>query len=285
MQLRLSPYVVLLALIVSFVTSEGTQTPLSSDYTCHDPPYKVHIVSKSPLVIYIANFLTKEERVHLQAITYITPHPISSVLFHHTRLTPSSKDTFTTSDITGTTAYNNAIRTSQSTSLPRDPVVRCIESRALLLQGLDLATHLEPIQLVRYQPGGHFHHHTDWFPDPVHSTAEQGGNRACSFFAYVHVAPDTVGGGTNFPLLDAPRDGFWCDRGYIDCDAPWEEGLTFRPVEGNAVLWVNLLESGEGDLRTMHAGLPVLGGGKVGMNIWTREGAVSDEVRRAWGVD
>jgi prolyl 4-hydroxylase len=100
-----------------------------------------------------------------------------------------------------------------------------------------------------------------------------------SFFAYVHVAEGTTGGGTNFPRLDAPVDGRWCDEGIVDCDAPWESRLTFRPVEGNAVFWVNLLEGGRGDERTLHAGLPVLRGGKVGMNIWTREGPVGEEVR------
>lgn len=68
----------------------------------------------------------------------------------------------------------------------------------------------------------------------------------------------------------------------MDCDEPWENGVTFRPVEGNAVFWRNLDEEGRGLETMVHAGLPVVSGRKVGMNIWTREGPMSEEVR---GVD
>jgi prolyl 4-hydroxylase len=83
-------------------------------------------------------------------------------------------------------------------------------------------------------------------------------------------------------MLDAPaededEEGKWCE--YIDCDEEWEKGVTFRPVEGNAVFWVNLQEDGHGDERVLHAGLPVTSGKKLGMNIWTREGPLSREFR------
>jgi prolyl 4-hydroxylase len=162
-------------------------------------------------------------------------------------------------------------------------VVRCIEERALLFQGFDIPrTHLEPLQLVKYGAGQHYHFHTDWYPDPAHAVAEMGGNRLSSIFAYVHVANDTTGGGTNFPLVDAPRDDRWCRMKYVDCDEPWENGVTFRPIEGNAVFWQNLHPNGVGDDRTLHAGLPVTSGGKIGMNIWTRQAPLSQDIR---GVD
>jgi prolyl 4-hydroxylase len=125
--------------------------------------------------------------------------------------------------------------------------------------------------------GEHFHFHTDWYTDPSHASADVGGNRATSFFAYVHVANGTTGGGTNFPMVDAPGDQRWCD--FVDCDGEWESGVTFRPVEGNAVFWQNLLADGSGDHRTLHAGLPVTSGGKIGMNIWTRQAPLSEEIR------
>lgn len=100
-----------------------------------------------------------------------------------------------------------------------------------------------------------------------------------SFFAYVRVANGTLGGGTNFPRLVGVDAEGWCESGVVDCDGEWEGGVTFRPVEGNAVFWENLGDRGEGDERTMHAGLPLVGGEKVGMNIWTREGALGEGVR------
>lgn len=274
------------------------QTVLSSDssaYTCQHPPYQAHLVSSSPLVIYLPGFITPEECAHLTAAT---------------------RDTFADSAVADKLKTDgraiHKVRTSQSTNVPRDKVVQCIEERALLFQGL-FGQHqhdrLEPLQLVKYGPAQHYHYHTDWFTDGVHATAAKGGNRVSSFFAYVHVsgtnateaAPEAataaeggqkggrkstgklLGGGTNFPLLTAPAGSEWCT--FIDCDEPWERGVTFRPVQGNAVYWDNLLPRAEGeatrtgDPRTLHAGLPVVSGEKIGMNIWTREGTVPAAIR------
>ena len=69
----------------------------------------------------------------------------------------------------------------------------------------------------------------------------------------------------------------------MDCDESWENGVTFRPRVGSAVFWRNLRMGGDGNMvgdeRTIHAGLPVVGGRKVGMNIWTREWPLDEEFR------
>ncbi|KAK3937812.1 hypothetical protein QBC46DRAFT_344184 [Diplogelasinospora grovesii] len=250
-------------------SSNNAQAPLlidddDDDYVCTHPPYKVLMVSKSPLVIYINDFITPEERAHLQRIT---------------------KDTFSHSAVTSRGSVSgrqlHSVRTSQSTSVSPDAVVRCIEDRALSFQGYDVPrSHLEPLQLVKYAVSQRYNFHTDWFTDPAHSTSQVGGNRVSSFFAYVHVANDTTGGGTNFPLLDSPSDERWCDLGIVDCDEQYENGVTFLPREGNAIYWENLLPDGRGDERTLHAGLPVTsGGGKIGMNIWTRQLPLGKDIR------
>lgn len=261
----------------SCVFAEETEARLTSAYICEEPSYRIHMVSTSPLIIYITNFLTENERAHLQAITYYSPHPVHILLVPYL-LTPSSKDTFSSSGITGSQPHNPRIRTSQSATVPRDPVVACIERRALAFQGLDTpASHLEPLQLVRYAATQHFHFHTDWFPSPALASPERGGNRLTSFFAYVRVENGTTGGGTNFPMVDAPEDERWCE--FVDCDEEWDKGTTFRPVGGNAVFWRNLLEDGRGDPRTVHAGLPVTSGGKIGMNVWTRQAPYRENSR------
>ena len=48
-----------------------------------------------------------------------------------------------------------------------------------------------------------------------------------------------------------------------------EDALTFKVVPGSAVFWKNLLPDGRGDARTLHAGLPISSGMKLGLNIWT----------------
>lgn len=67
---------------------------------------------------------------------------------------------------------------------------------------------------------------------------------------------------------------FWKARIEIES----EEGVTsqhahgtiFKPRKGSGVFWVNLHESGFGDTRVTHAGLPVQEGQKIGMNIWVK---------------
>ncbi|KAK3314455.1 2OG-Fe(II) oxygenase superfamily protein [Apodospora peruviana] len=252
------PFLALTLPSLASTSDSSAQAPIvnSEEYVCKHPPYQVQIVSSSPLVIYIRDFLTERERAHLKSI---------------------SKNTFRTSAVgSGSKA---ARRTSQSTYLPStDPIVSCIEQRATLFQGYDVhPSQLEPLQLVHYSPGEHYHLHTDWFSDEAYKMAVNGGNRLSSFFAYVSLSNDTTGGGTNFPLVNAPRDPRWCD--VIDCDEQWERGVTFRPMEGNAVYWENLEGDGTGNHRTVHAGLPVTTGDKIGMNIWTRQLPLSDEVR------
>ncbi|KAK3373655.1 hypothetical protein B0T24DRAFT_703467 [Lasiosphaeria ovina] len=232
---------------------------------CTHPPYRVYKVSSSPLILYLEGFLTPGERTHLLNAT---------------------ASRFRRSVVAGSdgAAQQSTIRTSQSTDLDHhaDSVAACIARRALDLQGFDARdAQLEPLQLVRYAAGEEYDVHTDWLADGAYATAPNGGNRATSFFVYVHVAAGTTGGGTNFPLVPAPRDGRWCARGFAECDAPYASGLTFRPVAGNAVFWENLVGGGgEGDARTEHAGLPLTSGDKVGMNIWTRQLPLSQEARR-----
>lgn len=49
--------------------SDATQKPLTDEYVCEHPPYTVSLVSKSPLVAYLHNFITPSERAHLQEVT------------------------------------------------------------------------------------------------------------------------------------------------------------------------------------------------------------------------
>lgn len=240
-------------------------------YTCSHPNYKVHIFSQSPLVVYLEDFITPEERSHMHALAYDCP----SVLSIHKPLTSISEPDFKASTVVTTNGDSavQSVRSSQSTSIRRDKVVACVEERALEFQGFNMPkTHVEAIQLVKYGETERYHFHTDWFGDDGHATASLGGNRVSSFFGYIK-AENVTGGGTNFPALDSDVDERWCK--FVDCDQPYDYGVTFQPIEGNAVFWSNLYQTGSGDRRTTHAGLPVVKGQKIGMNIWTRQGPVS----------
>lgn len=77
------------------------------------------------------------------------------------------------------------------------------------------------------------------------------------------------GGETEFPLLPSKADSRWC--AFVDCPAQSQQGVAFKPVPGNAVYWENFRSdgSGRGFQETWHAGLPVVEGTKVGLNIWS----------------
>ncbi len=54
------------AAVASSHPDHARQSPLTSDaYTCEHPAYRVSIVSKSPLIVYLQDFITPSERAHL----------------------------------------------------------------------------------------------------------------------------------------------------------------------------------------------------------------------------
>ncbi len=67
--------------IFSIVTSSSVQQNPINSPTCNHPPYKVHLFSKAPLVVYLEGFLTPEERSHLQEVTYVLGSCSSPLLF------------------------------------------------------------------------------------------------------------------------------------------------------------------------------------------------------------
>jgi prolyl 4-hydroxylase len=62
---------VLAATVINAHSHDGqaVQELLASGTSCEHSAYKSHIISKSPLVIYLDGFLTSKEAAHLQAVT------------------------------------------------------------------------------------------------------------------------------------------------------------------------------------------------------------------------
>lgn len=156
-----------------------------------------------------------------------------------------------------------SIRFSEVALLDRDEVVRCIEHRARAFQGWQPNLYIERLRTQRYDIGGFYKHHYDW-SENLRDT-----NRLSTFMVYVDA--DCKGGGTEFPRIKMPETekGRWCD--FLECDegSTKEMGVTFKPIKGNAVFWENIGPDGWGYEETYHAGLPVLSGSKVGLNIWS----------------
>ncbi|KAL1857975.1 hypothetical protein Plec18170_003199 [Paecilomyces lecythidis] len=222
-------------------------------FTCPEQEgrYKVHIFSRVPLVIYIEGFLGEDEAGHLVRVSEGKYAP--SIIYDgiSERVDPS-------------------VRRSDRALLDRDDVVRCLEERARSFQGWRPGLYIERMWAQRYNVSGHYQNHYDWTGN-LHA----GGDRVSTFMVYLQA--DCTGGGTNFPRMKMPREKKWCQ--FLECDEDDKkgrdqttkklEGVTFKPIKGNAIFWENLRADGTGYPETWHAALPVTSGSKVGLNIWS----------------
>ncbi|EER26925.1 hypothetical protein D8B26_002532 [Coccidioides posadasii str. Silveira] len=198
-----------------------------------------YILHPEPQIVYIPNFVTPEEISHLIEVT---------------------KDSFTPASVyrNGVTDVDSGHRKSENAWPPRDEVLQCIEQRARRLQQLDSGLEVEPISVQRYHVDGFFTYHYDQFAAPPNRR-----NRRSTFNVFLE--GDCTGGGTHFPRIPRPTDPNWCQ--YIDCEST-EPGTIFKPIAGAAVFWLNTRDNGTGYDETLHAGMPVKSGRKIGMNIW-----------------
>ena len=119
--------------------------------------------------------------------------------------------------------------------------------------------HIEPLQLVRYQPSEHFGPHHDY-----HASAEssvQGEQRSFTVLLFGSTLPPGSGGETRFPLLD----------------------VSVSPRTGDALIWANLLDDGTPNVRSPHGGRPRGSGEKLAVNVWVADRAFdsSSDLERA----
>jgi prolyl 4-hydroxylase len=108
-------------------------------------------------------------------------------------------------------------------------------------------THGEDLQVLRYETGGRYDPHYDYFsastPDDI-SGVHLHGQRVATVILY----------------LNEPEQGG--DTAFVDRD------LRVTPTKGNAVFFSYL--SADPSSKTLHAGLPVLAGEKWIANKWLR---------------
>ncbi|KAL8334369.1 hypothetical protein RB598_008901 [Gaeumannomyces tritici] len=250
----------------------------AAHFTCDEShPYRIEIISASPLVIYMHNFTSAREAAAL-------------VRAGEPLLAPSRVD-----QPGGHRQVATARRTSSSAGLPcDDAAVACVLRRAALAMSPGLFRdgwdEMGPPQLVRYAAGQRFDLHSDWWgvPRAAADGSGRGWNRVASFL--VGLQDNCTGGETYFPYVEppvAPGPGGEAGGGVPETEdremmrrwtgrePVWRRhprgGVAFRPVAGNAVFWVNLHANGTGDTRTKHAGLPIGEGLKTAMNIWPRQ--------------
>ncbi|KAF5856499.1 hypothetical protein ETB97_007276 [Aspergillus alliaceus] len=135
------------------------------EVTCPPDTYRVHLLRRDPLVIYIEDFLSDSEADHL-------------VKLRKTQ----SQNSYTPSMIYDGTAekIDPTTRLSDRALLPRDTTVRCLENRAKAFQGWRPHLYIERMWAQRYNASGHYRHHYDWA-----GSSARGGDRASTFMVYL----------------------------------------------------------------------------------------------------
>lgn len=143
-----------------------------------------------------------------------------------------------------------ANRTSEGTyfAINADPFIARLDRRVSELMNCPV-DHGEGLQILRYNGGGEYRPHFDYFPpDDAGSAAQMavGGQRVSTLVMYLNDVPR--GGATAFPKL----------------------GLEVCPSKGSAVYFEYTNSQGQIDPTTLHAGTPVLAGEKWIMTKWMR---------------
>lgn len=141
-------------------------------------------------------------------------------------------------------------RTSWTHHFERDdPFTLDIEDYISKLLGID-NDYSEVMQGQRYHVGQEFKHHHDFFhlgEGYWQEEAHRGGQR--TWTAMVCLDEPKEGGHTDFPLL----------------------GIAVKPKTGMLVIWNNMDENGRPNMKTLHAGTPVLKGVKHVITKWYRQ--------------
>nr|QBK85221.1 MAG: 2OG-Fe(II) oxygenase superfamily protein [Iridovirus LCIVAC01] len=214
--------IILVLVIIVFVKKKHPKETFTEGYT-------LKTLAEKPKIIEIQNFLSPEECDHLIQLA-------------------EDRQCFKRSEVQAHTGIEHDTRTSWSCVLDRaeDEIVKRIENRATSFTSLPY-THVEPLQIVRYQPGQFFKGHYDFFPPGSPETeiaTSRGGQRHYTFFVYLN---DVRGGGdTYFPKVP----------------------IRVSPIKGKATFWSNLHSDGTVDYSTYHSGEPPHSEIKYGLNIW-----------------
>jgi len=157
-------------------------------------------------------------------------------------------------DASGHAEVGNRTNTeSDFTVVNADLVLALVRERIAGSIGVD-SRYFEMTKLLNYQPGQFFGLHADFQAPDTPALAQEiatRGQRTITFLVYLN--DDYEGGETDFP----------------------KAGYRFKGRKGDALWFVNVLDSGAPDYSTAHAGLPPATGVKWLLSQWVRSKPVT----------
>ncbi|KAL1148938.1 hypothetical protein V6Z11_A10G159200 [Gossypium hirsutum] len=204
---------------------------------------KLEIISWSPRIIVLHNFLSNEECDYLRAIA-------------RPRLQVS-----TVVDVKTGKGIKSNVRTSSGMFLsPTDkkyPMIQAIEKRISVFSQIP-AENGELIQVLRYEKDQFYKPHHDYFSDTFN--LKRGGQRIATMLMYL--SDDVEGGETYFPMAGT---------GDCSCGGKTVKGMSVKPIKGDAVLFWSMGLDGQSDPNSIHGGCEVLSGEKWSATKWMRQ--------------
>ncbi|XP_010242677.1 PREDICTED: prolyl 4-hydroxylase 1 isoform X1 [Nelumbo nucifera] len=204
---------------------------------------KPEVISWSPRIIVLHNFLSMEECDYLRGIALPRLH-ISTVV-----------DTKTGKGI------KSDVRTSSGMFLSPEekkyPIIQAIEKRISVYSQVPIENG-ELIQVLRYEKNQFYKPHHDYFSDTFN--VKRGGQRVATMLMYL--SDNVEGGETYFPMAGS---------GECTCGGKILKGMSVKPVKGNAVLFWSMGLDGQSDPNSIHGGCEVLSGEKWSATKWMRQ--------------
>ncbi|XP_015942327.1 prolyl 4-hydroxylase 1 [Arachis duranensis] len=206
---------------------------------------KPEVLSWSPRIILLHNFLSMEECDYLRGVALPRLH-ISTVV-----------DTKTGKGI------KSDVRTSSGMFLSPEerkyPMVHAIEKRISIYSQIPVENG-ELIQILRYEKNQYYKPHHDYFSDAFN--LKRGGQRIATMLMYL--SDNVEGGETYFPMAGS---------GECSCGGKTVKGLSVKAIKGNAVLFWSMGLDRKSDPDSVHGGCEVLSGEKWSATKWMRQSA------------
>lgn len=216
------------------LTHAGLRSPADIDPWLDAPRFRV--IREDPRITACEDFIDPHCCTHLMSLAapWLAPAKVYDVRERRLRLDPMRSN------------RNAALSVADT-----DFITQLVRTRCAVAAGLPVCN-LEPPEVLNYAPGECYRLHVDFFHASVPHFADlvrERGQRTRTLLIYLN--DDYEGGATEFPKLD----------------------LKFRGRPGEALLFENVLPDGEGDMRTAHAGTPVVSGHKWLFSQWMRDRA------------
>jgi len=252
-------------------------------------PLELEVISDSPRVLMIKNFMSSAEVDALiaSALNPKNPYGMQPSTVGPESWTQQAKQT-------PGKRTNHRTRTSENAFVISTHEAMSVKRRAFEMLRLPKyqKTMADGIQVLRYELGQAYIPHTDYFAvgtktkDGQHNyDPENGGtNRFATVFLYLSDVEE--GGQTVFPLastegVSAAAGGEWHQKAAaLFSEGSWERDMTNQcftrlatnASKGNAVLFYSQLPGGALDPQSLHGGCPVLAGTKWAANLWVWNG-------------